>query len=124
MNEALILSILFGFHQLESSGGTNVRDNGDSVGEYQIKKIFVREVNWKTGRKYTYESRRDRKSSEEMIQAWLSFQWKGADVGTLYSIGLTYKCGVVGAETPTAEEVDYANRFRNIVLVKYHEVMK
>ena len=49
-----------------------VGDNGKAVGAYQIWKIYVDDVNRISKKNYTYEDRKSKKKSREMVKIFLN----------------------------------------------------
>jgi hypothetical protein len=77
--KADIEKLLDAIRQVESSGGTDKRDgdNRAAVGDYQLHKIFVRDVNRILGEdRYTYDDRRDPEKSRTMARIWFTHYLK------------------------------------------------
>lgn len=120
MTPQLISAFIFAIGQLESGNNPNVPDRGDCVGQYQIKRVFVDEINrlWLirgVNPMYTYADRKKQKICRAMISDWLNLSYANATQADCYEIALSYKCGRTGRLKATDKDKDYARRVVEIV---------
>jgi hypothetical protein len=72
--------ILDAIKQVESGGNTKaIGDGGEAVSAYQIRPIFVKEVNRISGRSFKNADRRNEAKAREMVSIWLAYRFEYGD---------------------------------------------
>ena len=107
-------------------GANPTQKVGECWGKFQIKPIFIEEVNRILRKRYGISPnggfvRNDclnPSESEWMVRYWLEDRVDKHPEWTVYDLALAYNAGDTGAKTATKEQKDYAVWVRNLYNLK------
>lgn len=96
--------------------GNGIRDNGDAIGKYQIREIYVRDVNRIMKTRYIHEDARKDRPARDMVFFYLKYYGKKmyertGRKPTVYDLAMIHHLGPYGY---TEHEHDYGSRAVNL----------
>ena len=96
--------------------GNGIRDNNGAIGKYQIRDIYVRDVNRIMKTNYTHEDARKERSARDMVYFYLRYYGKKmyertGRKPTVYDLAMIHRLGPYGY---THADHDYGIRAVNL----------
>ena len=96
--------------------GAFIKDNGDAIGVYQIRPIFVKDINRIAKTIYNHEDARDERVAKQMVYIYLKYyskkmQERTGRVPSVYDLAMIFRKGPFGY---AIQDHDYGIRAENI----------
>lgn len=116
MNE-IILALLTILPMVENSSTDNLKEN--AIGVYQIRPIFVRDVNRISGENFTHDDARNKRKAAQMTFLYLTYygnkyKERHGKPLTARTLGMMVNGGPFGYLNKSAAAMEYGQRCQNL----------